>query len=78
MTTHTKYVLRCQCGHTGYLRMVENDQPFSKQHEKYSLDGFDGDSYYIEDFTTPAYALSQMNATCPKCNISISNENLER
>jgi len=58
--------------------MAENDQPFSKQYEKYSLDGFDGDGFYIEGFTTPSDALSQMNATCPKCNKSISGQNLER
>jgi len=78
MTTHTKHALQCQCGHTGYLRMAENDQPFSKQYEKYSLEGFDGDGYYIEGFTTSADALSQMNVTCPKCKSSISGENLER
>ena len=58
--------------------MAENDQPFSKQYEKYSLKGFGGDGYYIEGFTTPADALSEMNATCPRRNRGVSGENLER
>ena len=77
MTTHTKYPLRCQCGHKGYLRMAENDQPFSKQYEKYSLELFDGAEYYIEGFTTAAEALSHMNVSCPCCSRSISGKNIE-
>lgn len=39
MRTRTNYV--CECGHTGYSVLSENDQPFSKNWESFEAFGFD-------------------------------------
>jgi len=68
MTTRTKDRIKCQCGHTGYLKCAENDQPFSKLWEKYSLDGFDGNIIEITSFDEmPDNILSAMCPKCPNC-----------
>jgi len=41
MTSSSRDALVCACGHTGALKLRENDQPFSGLWEKYSLEGFD-------------------------------------
>lgn len=42
MTTVTRTKLVCSCGHQGCIVMRENDAPFSRQYESYSLENLDG------------------------------------
>lgn len=67
MTTHHREPIACECGHEGILHWSENDQPFSKQWEQYSISGFDGEGFYIDGYTTIQEALKRMNPKCPKC-----------
>ncbi len=68
MTTHHHEPIVCECGHKGTLDWSENDQPFSKQWESYSLSSFEGKSFYIEGWTTSVDALVRMNPKCPSCS----------
>lgn len=68
MTTVTRETLVCECGHTGSLKCRENDQPYSKSWESYSLEGFDGDSAHIEGFCRDYdKLLASLNPKCPEC-----------
>jgi hypothetical protein len=67
MTTHFREAIVCECGHSGTLRWSENDQPFSKQWEQYSVDGFEGEGFYIEGYTSPTEALRRINPRCLGC-----------
>ena len=51
----------------GEVRQSENDQPYSKQWENYSITGFDGDGYYIEGFVSLEEAIQKMRLKCPSC-----------
>ena len=50
MTLRTREALVCQCGHTGYLKCSENDQPYSEMWESYSFEGFNGSGLDITDY----------------------------
>lgn len=67
MTSHWREPVVCECGHGGFVCWSENDQPFSKQWEKYRIDGFDGEGFYIEGSVTIAEAIKRMKPTCPVC-----------
>lgn len=49
MTTVTRTKLVCQCGHQGMIVMRENDAPFSRQYESYSLENLNGQSFSVQD-----------------------------
>ena len=68
MTTHHRVKIVCECGHAGTLHWKENDQPFSKQWESYSVSGFEGDGFYIEGYTTDDEALKRINLRRPECH----------
>lgn len=72
MTTHTKYLVTCTCGHVGTLKMSENDQPYSKQYESYSLDGLKGSNYGVDGFATWEKVFEEMRPICPKCNAALT------
>ena len=42
MAMRTRHALKCECGHLGTIVMKENDAPFSKQYESYSLINLNG------------------------------------
>jgi hypothetical protein len=67
MTTHHREPVVCECGHKGIVHWSENDQPFSKQWEEYSISGFDGEGFYVDGWTTVGDALLRMKPKCPKC-----------
>ena len=68
MTTTTREPLICECGHKGFLRLRENDQPFSGLWEDYSLEGFSGDSLTITTSADmPKDLLGYRKPTCPQC-----------
>jgi hypothetical protein len=58
MTMRTQIDLICECGHKGWHLHSENDQPYSKLWDSYSLEGFSGGGKDKDD-------LSKM--TCQKC-----------
>ena len=49
MTLRTRETLVCQCGYRGYPKCSENDQPYSRVWESYSLEGFKGSRLTITD-----------------------------
>jgi hypothetical protein len=51
MTMRSEFILECICGHIGKIKMSENDQPSSKMWERYTLENFNGNSYYCEGIT---------------------------
>jgi hypothetical protein len=58
----------CECGHQGTLYCKENDAPFSRMYEDYSLSGFEGESISITDNNNrPADLLAAMKPKCPAC-----------
>ena len=67
MTTHHKEPVVCECGHKGVVLWSENDQPYSKQWEQWSISGFEGSGFYIEGYTTLQKALEKMEPKCPEC-----------
>jgi hypothetical protein len=67
MTTHWKEPVVCECGHTGIVHWAENDQPFSKQWERYSIEGFNGEGFEIAGFCTLEKAIERMKPVCPVC-----------
>lgn len=67
MTTRHSINVVCECGHEGVLNWSENDQPFSRQWESYSISGFEGEGFYIEGFVTDTEALKRINPKCPEC-----------
>ena len=68
VTTTTRKLLMCECGHEGYLKCRENDQPFSGLWESYSLEGFEGASFTITSYKDmPPSILAKLRPTCPRC-----------
>ena len=67
MSTHWREPVQCECGHEGILHWSENDAPFSRQWEQYSMSGFEAEGFYIEGYTTSSEALERMKPKCPKC-----------
>jgi hypothetical protein len=68
MTMRTREAIVCECGHRGYLRCSENDQPFSSLWEKYTLEGFDGRGLTITSYDEmPKDLLAYLEPTCPQC-----------
>lgn len=67
MTTHHHDPIECECGHKGFVHWKENDAPFTKQYESYSLEGFEGRGFSIDGFVTSTEALERLDPKCPKC-----------
>ncbi len=76
MTTRTKYLIVCDCGHKGYINMSENDQPYSKPYEQYSLENLNGSesSFYTKGFAKLEEVFQKLEPTCPKCDKLLSLE----
>lgn len=68
MTSRSERRIVCACGHSGYVRLSENDYPFSSLWEEYSLKGFAGNSITITNYSDmPDNILEALNPKCPKC-----------
>ena len=68
--------ITCSCGHTGFLYLKENDSPFSKSWEEYTLEGFKGSDYVAsEKPATSADIIQNMKPVCPKCGKAITELN---
>jgi hypothetical protein len=78
MTMRTQYPMTCSCGHKGAIKMSENDQPFSKCWESYSLEDLNGDSYYVEGFADWPQVFNNLRPTCPVCGSQLSSDNFDK
>jgi hypothetical protein len=68
MAMDTREHLICECGHTGFLRRRENDQPYSNGWESYSLEGFEGGTANFEPSCNDMrQLLVSLNPKCPQC-----------
>lgn len=77
MTTVTRNRLKCSCGHEGSIKMKENDAPFSRQYEDYSLEELKGTSFSVLDrFAKLDEVFENMKPTCPQCGTLLTQENL--
>jgi hypothetical protein len=77
MTMHTRYAVRCACGHVGAIHMSENDQPYSKPWERYRLEDVQGDSgYYVDGCATWEQVFEKLKPACPKCSRVLSPSQL--
>ena len=80
MTTRTSYPIVCHnCGAIGHLHMSENDAPFSKQYESYSISNLKAvnDSYYVDGFASWSEVFNHMQLKCGSCNTSLTHNNLK-
>jgi hypothetical protein len=76
MTTHTSWKVVCLCGQVGALERAENDRPYSKGWEEYTLDGQNG--YSVERFAKMADMFAYLQPTCPKCGHLLTVANIQR
>lgn len=76
MTTRTRYTVVCPCGHKGTIKMSENDQPYSKSYESYSLVDLNGSEFSIEGFAEWPKVFAEMKPKCPKCGTLLTQEHL--
>jgi len=68
MAMRTQEPIICECGHKGALHCKENDAPFSRMYEDYSVTGFQGESISITDNDKrPDDMLAAMSLKCPEC-----------
>lgn len=76
MTTVTRTQLKCpKCGHTGNIKMKENDAPFSRQYEDYTLEGLDGKSFSTTLAQWPE-VFQQMKPACPSCKTALTEADI--
>lgn len=76
MTMRTEIKLQCDCGHIGFIKMSENDQPYSKPWEKYSLKELNGNcEWYTKGAADFETAIVNLNPSCPKCGKKLNIEN---
>ena len=68
----------CACGHRGALLLRENDQPYSKMWESYSLENLDGGSYRVDGFADLPTVLAAIAPTCPKCGSQLTAQNFTK
>jgi hypothetical protein len=76
MTTVTTTTLVCACGHSGAIKMRENDAPFSRQYEDYSLVDLDGESFSTDGYVSLEEAIKHMRPQCPKCGSMLSKQHV--
>jgi hypothetical protein len=73
MTTRTRYTITCTCGHIGAINMSENDQPYSKSWESYTLENLNGVSdFSIEGCAKWEKVFEKLQPVCPKCNTALT------
>lgn len=78
MTTVTRTKLVCSCGHQGCIVMRENDAPFSKQYESYSLENLDGGQFSVNGgFSKWDEVFREMKPVCPNCGNCLSEANIK-
>ncbi|SNX74386.1 hypothetical protein SAMN05878503_12216 [Cereibacter ovatus] len=76
MTTTTRHTVACPCGHKGTIRMRENDAPFTRQWESYSLEGLNGGSTEVDGFLSWEEVFARIAPSCPKCGQKLTPDHL--
>ena len=77
MTMRTRHALKCECGHLGTIVMKENDAPFSKQYESYSLINLNGSGWATDGFADWDEVFKHMGISCPACKNQLNSKNIE-
>ena len=77
MTMRTEYAVVCPCGHSGKIRMSENDQPYSKPWERYALEGLNGSGYSKDGFADWDEVFENMKPSCSACGRALSTKSLQ-
>jgi hypothetical protein len=77
MTLRTKHDVQCKCGHIGQILLSENDQSFSTNWQKYSLENLDGSAYSIDGDANWVDIFSNMNIKCPACQNKLDIQSLK-
>ena len=77
MAMHTRIKVECTCGHVGYIKCKENDQPYSKCYESYTLENLEGQSYSVDGFANMEQVIEKMKPVCPKCKTELKQSNLK-
>ena len=58
---------------------AENDQPYSKAWEEYTLDDLsDRSGYNVEGFAKLADVFAHLELTCPKCGRVLTTANIQK
>lgn len=73
----TKYSLTCSCRHKATINMNENDQPFSKAYEYYTLENLNGNDYSVDGFAEWSSVFSAMKPIFPKCGTELTENNFD-
>lgn len=78
MVMRTKYSIKCRkCGHTGAIKMSENDQPYSTQYESYSPENLTAEPFLVEGrFVDMSEVFEHMKPTCPECDAKLTLDDL--
>lgn len=77
MTERTGFKVVCDCGHEGTIVCAENDSPFSRSYEEYTLNGLNGGTKHYTPFAkTWEIVIQDLEPTCPKCGAKIKVSNI--
>lgn len=76
MATTLRFKLTCKCGQEGHLAMRENDAPFSRPWEEYSVSGFEGGDLEIDGHISMTEAMQRMKVQCRQCQMLLNQSNL--
>ena len=78
MTTEVRTQLICSCGHKGLILMRENDAPFTRQHESYSVIDLIGENFYVDGRSANwKEVFREMKPKCPHCGSELTEHNIE-
>lgn len=80
MSSYIHYKVTCGCGHEGEITMQENDAPFSKQYEEYSvsdLNCVNKEYSVVGTFATMSQVIEHMKPSCPKCGVALTTKNVK-
>lgn len=77
MTTHTRHRVLCPCGHIDNIKMNENNQSYSKQWGKYTLENLiREDDYCINGVADLRKVFCELKPCCLKYDTSLTEANL--
>lgn len=76
MATRTTHPVRCDCGHSGSIRQVENDQPYSACYEAYSPVDLGGRRVEFTRLVGWTEILEAMSLRCPACGAKLAEKNI--
>lgn len=65
--SRSEWKITCTCGHEGSVSMSENDAPYTKQWEGWSVSGFDGQDFQIDGSCNLPEAIKKLKPVCRNC-----------